>query len=79
MGAGTAVGELRCSPAFDWHLSSLVERGKLNAYGMLPEAVWMPKQGCVGTTLSVICLLPVVWALSTALAPCSVFCVDGGD
>lgn len=39
------VGELKCSPAFDWHLSSLVERGLVNAYGMLPEAVWMPKQG----------------------------------
>ena len=39
------VGELKCSPAFDFHLSSLVERGLVNAYGMLPEAVWMPKQG----------------------------------
>ena len=39
------VDELKCSPAFDFHLSSLVERGLVNAYGMLPEAVWMPKQG----------------------------------
>ena len=39
------VGDLKCSPAFDFHLSSLVERGLVNAYGMLPEAVWMPKQG----------------------------------
>jgi len=39
------VGDLKCSPAFDWHLSSLVERGVVNAYGMLPQATWMPKQG----------------------------------
>ena len=39
------VGELRCSPAFDWHVSALIERGIIKAYGMLPMSVWMPKQG----------------------------------
>lgn len=27
------VGEMKCSPAFDWHLSSLIERDLVNAYG----------------------------------------------
>ena len=27
------VGELKCSPAFDWHLSTLIERGLINGYG----------------------------------------------
>lgn len=34
-----------CSAAIDWHLSNMVEHGTLKAFGMMPEAVWMPNMG----------------------------------
>ena len=44
-GGGKASMMPSCSAAIDWHLSNMVEHGTLKAFGMIPEAVWMPNMG----------------------------------